>query len=68
MLHLDQQWKREGPLVLEAQNMLEMWEQRAVVVDRGMTGADVLEVMAWQRRSPTMCLSVLQGLCGWVEG
>ena len=69
LLHLDQQWGREGPLVVsEAQNMLEMQEQRAVVVDCGMSGVNVLELMAWQRRSLTMCLSVLQGLCGRVEG
>jgi len=45
--------------VLEAQNMLGMQEQRAVVVDRGMSGANVLELMAWQKRSPMMHLSVL---------
>ena len=48
--------------------MLEMRKQRAVFVDRGMSGADVLELMAWQKRSPMMCLSVLQELCGRVEG
>ena len=48
--------------------MLEMRGQQAVVVDRGMSGANVLELTAWQRRSPTMCPSVLQGLCGQVEG
>ena len=62
-----QQW-REGPLVLEAQNMLGMREQWAEFVDRGMSGADVLELTAWQKRSPTMHLSVLQELCGRVEG
>ena len=55
VLHLDQQWGREGPLVLEAQNMLEMREHWAVFVGSEVTGADVLEVMAWQRRSLTMC-------------
>jgi len=48
--------------------MLGMREQRAGFVDRGMLDADVLELTVWQRRSPTMCLSVLQGLCRWVEG
>ena len=48
--------------------MLGMREQRAGFVDRGMFDADVLELTAWQRRSPTMHLSVLQELCGWVEG
>ena len=67
VLHLDLQWGREGPLVLEAQNMLGMWEQRAGFVDRGMLDANVLELTAWQKSSP-MCLSVLQELCGQVEG
>ena len=48
--------------------MFEMREQQAVFVDHGMSGADVLELTAWQRRSPTMCLSVLQGLWERVEG
>jgi len=47
--------------------MLGMWEQWAGFVDRGMLDADVLELMAWQKSSP-MCLSVLQELCGQVEG
>jgi len=67
VLHLDLQQWREGPLVLEAQNMLGMREQRAGFVDRGMLDADVLELTAWQKSSP-MCLSVLQELCGQVEG
>ena len=55
--------------MLEAQNMLGMREQRAKFVDRGMLmGANVLELMAWQKRSPMMCLSVLQELCGPAEG
>ena len=68
VLHLDQQQGREDPLVLEAQKMFEMQEHQAVCVGREVMGANVLEVMARQRRSPTMCLSVLQGLCGRVEG
>ena len=53
--------------MLEAQNMPGMREQQAEFVDRGMLGADVLELMAWQKRSPTMCPLVLQELCGRVE-
>ena len=68
VLHWDQQWGREDPLVSEAQNMLGMREQRAEFVDRGMSGADVLELTAWRKRIPTMCPSVLQELCRWVEG
>ena len=67
VLCLDLQWEKEGPLVLEAQNMLGMREQRAGFVDRGKLDADVLELTAWQKSSP-MCLSVLQELCGQVEG
>ena len=67
VLHWDLQWEREGPLVLEAQNMLGMREQRAGFVDRGVLDADVLELTAWQKSSP-MCLSVLQELCRQVEG
>ena len=48
--------------------MLGMQEQRAEFVDRGMSGANVLELTAWRMRSPMMHLSVLQGLCGRVEG
>ena len=47
LLHWDLQQEREGPLVLEAQNMLGMREQRAGFVDRGMLGADVFELTAW---------------------
>ena len=53
--------------MLEAQNMLGMREQRAGFVDCGMLDADVLELTVWQRRGP-MCPSVLQELCGQVEG
>jgi len=67
VLHWDLQQEREGPLVLEAQNMLGMREQWAGFVDRGMFDADVLELTVWQRRGP-MCLSGLHELCGWVEG
>ena len=38
----DPQWEREGPLVLEAQNMLGMREQWAGFVDHGMLDADFL--------------------------
>ena len=47
--------------------MLGMREQRAEFVDRGMLGANVLELTAWQKRSPTMCPLVLWELCGRVE-
>ena len=47
--------------------MLGMREQRAGFVDRGMLGADVLELTAWQKRTPTMHLLVLHELCGRVE-
>ena len=67
MLHWDQQQEREDPLVLEAQNMLGMQEQQPGFVDRGMLDANALELTAWQK-SGSMCLSVLQELCGWVEG
>ena len=63
----DQQLGREGPLVLEAQNMLGMREQWAGFVDRGMLDADVLELTVWQKRGP-MCLSGLHELCGRLEG
>ena len=45
--------------------MLGMREQRAVFVDRGMSGADVLELTAWQKRTPTMHLLIQ--LCRRVE-
>ena len=48
--------------------MLGMREQRAEFVDRGMSGADVLELTAWQMRIPTMHPSVLHELCRQVEG
>ena len=67
VLCLDPQQEKEGPLVLEAQNMLGMREQRAGFVDHGMLDANVLELTAWQKSS-LMCLSVLQELCGQVEG
>ena len=67
VLHWDQQWEREDPLVLEAQNMLGMREQRAGFVDRGMFDADVLELTVWQKRGP-MCPSGLHELCGRLEG
>ena len=47
--------------------MLGMREQRAGFVDRGMSGADVLELMVWQKRTPMMCPLVLHELCGRVE-
>ena len=47
--------------------MLGMREQRAVFVDHGMLGADVLELMVWQKRTPTMHLLVLHELCERVE-
>ena len=47
--------------------MLGMWEQRVEFVDRGMSGADVLELTAWQKRSLMMCPLALQELCGRVE-
>ena len=47
MLCWDQQWGREDTLVSEAQNPLGMREQRAVFVDCGMLGANVLELTAW---------------------
>ena len=47
--------------------MIGMREQRAGFVDRGMSGANVLELAAWRKRTPTMCLLVLHELCGWVE-
>ena len=65
MLCWDQQWEREDPLVLEAQNMLGMREQRAGFVDRGMLGANVLELTVWRKRTLMMCLSIQ--LCGRVE-
>jgi len=67
VLCLDLQWEKEGPLVLEAQNMFGMREQRAGFVDRGVFDADVLELKVWQRRGP-MCLSGLPELCGRLEG
>jgi len=45
--------------------MLGMREQRAEFVDRGMLGANVLELTAWQKRTLTMC--PLIQLCGRVE-
>ena len=47
--------------------MLGMQDQWAEFVDRGMSGADVLELMAWQKRTLMMCLLVLHELCGRVE-
>ena len=47
--------------------MLGMWEQQTGFVDRGMLGANVLELMAWQKRTPMMCLLVLHELCRRVE-
>ena len=67
VLHWDLQWQGEGPLVLEAQNMLGMREQQAGFVDRGMLDADVLELTVWQKSSP-MCLSDLQEMCRRLEG
>jgi len=47
--------------------MLGMREQRAGFVDRGMLDANALELTAWQKSGP-MRPSVLQELCGQVEG